>query len=203
MKTKLILTAFLILSLSSCMKHDFDNSATMDDKIKENVEKVFGTTFDETHDWCSTIRGNVTVPIVDNSVEKVQIIAYLNNEQDTTNTIVVLNEEEVNGKSSVTLYYDIPNIAEAVYSAQISKTGITYSKIGGTASVRTRAASTSYNLPSVELKIAGSIESYASKRGWIPGEQLYYMSDYSSQQMSVSDYDDDFKEIFRNIIFSL
>ena len=202
MKTKLILTAFLILSLSSCMKHDFDNSATMNDKIKENVEKVFGTTFDETHDWCSTIRGNVTVPIVDNGVEKVQIIAYLKNEQDTTNTIVVLNEEEVNGRNSVTLYYDIPNIAEAVYSAQISKTGITYSKISGTASVRTRAASTSYNLPSAELKIAGSIESYASKRGWIPGEQLYYMSDYSSQQMSVSDYDDDFKEIFRNIIFS-
>ena len=96
------------------MKHDFDNSATMNDKIKENVEKVFGTTFDETHDWCSTIRGNVTVPIVDNGVEKVQIIAYLKNEQDTTNTIVVLNEEEVNGRNSVTLYYDIPNIAEAV-----------------------------------------------------------------------------------------
>jgi hypothetical protein len=48
--------------------------------------------------------------------------------------------------------------------------------------------------------IGSTVESYASKRGWIPGQVLYDPD--GNQSISVSDYTDEFKTIFRSIIFS-
>jgi hypothetical protein len=61
----------------------------------------------------------------------------------------------------------------------------------------TRGADTeeaAYTLPTGELRISIIEDSYASKRGWIPGEKLYQMADYTSQKMSVADYSDEYKQ---------
>ena len=65
-----------------------------------------------------------------------------------------------------------------------------------------RQKNPAYTLPTGELRISIIEDSYASKRGWIPGEKLYQMADYNSQKMSVADYSDEYKAVFRAMIFS-
>ena len=225
MKKNLVLfAAFGILAFTSCVK-GFDEVApeptpeptpttptTSDEDIKANVEKVFGVTFDANHDWNTTTSGSVTINVNSADVEKVQLILYSEtdvvnefNEKETSMT--VLNEADVKNKSSVTLYYDAPKSNLGLYAAFITKNDFILQPVEGNSvsyskPAKTRAISTAYTLPSVPLTLGEPIPSYANERGWIDGQMLYGLNDYTSQRMEATDYDDTFKKALYNFAFS-
>ena len=227
MKKNLVLfAAFALMTFTSCVK-GFDEVApeptpeptpttptTSAEDIQANVQKVFGVTFDANHDWNTTTSGSVTINVNSADVEKVQLILYSEtdivnefNEKETSMT--VLNEADVKNKSSVTLYYDAPKSNLGLYAAFITKNefilqpvegnSVSYSKPSKTRAI-TRA-----DLPSIPeggLKIGDSIPSYANERGWIDGQMLYGLNDYTSQRMEATDYDNAFKTTFFKFAFS-
>ena len=183
--------------------------------IQENVEKVFGVTFDPNHDWCSTISGELTIQ-ANSSVKKVQLMVSVRDVSEdssydvTPNSMSVLNEVETNGQSSVKLKYDAPKDNLGLYVAFVTDKGYFVRKVSGNsvafdgpASARTtRALSTGYTLPSGEIVIGKTVESFASQRNWIEGELLYELSDYTAQKMSSPDYSDEYKQLFRDFVLS-
>lgn len=221
MKKNLVLfAAFGILAFTSCVK-GFDEVApeptpttptTSDEDIKTNVEKVFGVTFDANHDWNSTVSGKVVVNINSSEVKKVQLLVYteadiLNEFDEKEPSMSVLNEVDVNNQSSITMYYDAPKSNLGLYVAFITNNDfiiqpVKNNSVSLTRSARTRTITTDYTLPTGELKIGEIIPSYANTRGWIDGQMLYGLSDYSTQKMEVADYDNNFKTIFKNFAFS-
>jgi len=220
----LLATAFAVVSCTyekdlyqgEPITPDDAGNAVSKEAIKENMEKVFGVSFDPNHDWCSTTRGEVTF-MTDPSVKKVQILAYVQeidqeglDDDVTTNGMKVLNEATVNGQSSIKLDYDAPKDHLGLYAAFHTAHSCIVKKIDGNTvsssapaqSRMTRALSTGYTLPQGEFAIGEIVESFASQRGWIPGEMLYGLGDYTSQVMTSPDYSDEFKELFMGIVFS-
>lgn len=204
MRSKLIYFTLFALLFASCVKNEITNEQkTQSQMVQENVEKVFGTTFDVNHDWCSTTSGQILVSNIPNGTEKVKVLAYVL-EEDGETSILTLNEADVNGNTTVTLSYDIPKDNLGIYVALASKNDFVLKKVENgkaefTRSSVTRTISTPYTLPTDELKLNGFIPSYASERGWIEGEKLY---SYNSQGISVPDYSDEYKAAFRALIFS-
>lgn len=189
------------------------NEVTTED-IKANVQKVFGVAFDANHDWSTTVSGEVTIE-TDASVNKVQLLVSVIEVEDapyyvSSTAMKVLNEATNSGKSAIKLKYDAPKDNLGLYvafstahSTIVKKVeGSTVSFDGGAMSRRTRALSADYTLPEGEFAIGVKIESYASQRGWIPGETLYALSDYTTQEMASDDYSAEFKDLFRSIVFS-
>ena len=186
---------------------------TLQEEINANVEKVFGVTFDKNHDWNSTVSGSVTINVNSSDVEKVQLLAYteadvLNEFNEKETSMTVLNEADAKSKSSVTLYYDAPKNNLGLYVAFITKDDFILQEVEGnsvsySSPAKTRGITRGVTLPQEEgLRIGEEIESYASIRGWIPGQILYGLSDYTNQKISVEDYDNDYKKVFRDFVFS-
>ena len=185
---------------------------TLQEEINANVEKVFGVTFDKNHDWSSTVSGNVTINVNSSNVEKVQLLAYteadvINEFDEKETSMTVLNETDIKGQSSVTLYYDAPKNNLGLYAAFITKNDFVLQKVEGSSvsyskPAKTRAISTAYTLPTVPLTLGEPIPSYANERGWIEGQMLYGLNDYSSQKMEVADYEETYKTLFNNYAFS-
>jgi hypothetical protein len=195
---KFLFVAFLTLSIIGCNKFSYDVDQYNKEKINENVQKVFGTTFDPSHDWCTAINGTASID-VPAGVKCVQLLSYVKNDDGET-SLLVLNEKTISNESSITLSYDVQSDNLGIYVAYISDNNYVIKDI--TKSVTrslTRSASASYTLPGDVLKITSTDISYANQRGWIPGETLYQ---YNTQKMSVADYDDEYKAIFRSLIFS-
>ena len=208
MKKIFICMTAMMLMLTGCMKNEMpDYSEYQKQQINENVQKVFGTTFDPNHTWCTTTAGQITISDIPAGTECVSLLVYVK-EDDGETSMLSLNQADVNGRQSVTLNYDAPTDNLGLFVAFLSKTNIELRAISQTASTRaamTRGADTeepAYTLPTGELRISIIEDSYASKRGWIPGEKLYQMADYTSQKMSVADYSDEYKAVFRAMIFS-
>ena len=205
MKKSLFCLAIGAMLFAGCMKHDFpDSGKVTKQQINENVKAVFGTEFDSNHDWSSTTNGEVVINNIPSGTEKVRLMAYVE-ESDTTKSLLTLNEAYIDGQTSVTLKYDAPNMCLGMYVAFIGD-GKYEVKAVNNGSVLSRAMTrntlTDYTLPSVTPTIGLAVESYASQRGWLPGQLLYEMSDYESQKMVAQDYSDEYKAIFRAIIFS-
>lgn len=187
-------------------------NSTLQEEINANVEKVFGVTFDKNHDWNSTVSGSVIFNLNSSEVEKVQLLAYteadvLNEFNEKETSMTVLNEIDINGQSSVTLYYDAPKNNLGLYAAFITKNDLVLQKVEGNSAsyskpAKTRTISTEYTLPTGTLKLGESIPSYANERGWIEGQMLYGLNDYSSQKMEVANYDETFKKAFDAYAFS-
>lgn len=202
MKHKLLILSMIGLLFGACHKYDFETNSK--EEINNNVKEVFGVEFDETHDWRLTSSGNILINNIPSSVDRVQLLVCTT-ETDTTTSVAVLNEEEVNGQSSIRLTYDVPSSNLGMYVGFITKETLRLVKIEGNsvsfndaAQARTRAASTS-QFPSETPVINEAVESYASQRGWISGEQLYGFGGYSQ---SASDYSADLKAVLRDFIFS-
>lgn len=197
------------LVFTGCVKNNIsDYYETTNEQIKGNVKSVFGTTFDEEHDWCTTSSGEITVNNIPKNIKTVKLFTHIT-EEDGETSILSLNECEMNGEGEVKLTYDAPSNNLGLYLAFISNDNITVMEVDGNvvsynsgAKAGTRTITTEYTLPSVTPTIGSIEDSYASQRGWINGEKLYGLSDYSSQKISVADYSDDFKKIFRTVIFS-
>ena len=204
-----ILNLLGALALTSCMQPNMPNyNETTKEQIAGNVKSVFGTTFDSEHDWCTTSSGEITVKKIPSNIKTVKLFAYIT-EEDGETSILSLNESEMNGESEVKLAYDAPANNLGLYLAFISNDNITVMEADGDVvsynsgeRAGTRTITTEYTLPSVTPTIGSIEDSYAAQRGWINGEKLYSASDYSSQKINVADYSDDFKNVFRTVIFS-
>jgi len=193
-----------LLTFVGCNKYNFDAAdESHKAKINENVEKVFGVKFDPNHMWCTTTNGQVEISDIPSGVKTIQVLTYVK-EDDGETSLLVLNEADVNGQKSINMVYDTPSDKLGLYVSFVSNGNFMLKKVEGNSvslstNVATRAISTPYTLPTDVLKLDGHIASYASDRGWNVGERLY---SYNSQAMSVPDYSDEYKEVFRAIIFS-
>ena len=185
--------------------------------INANVQKVFGVTFDPNHDWNSTVNGQVKI-IANSTIKKVQVlvcVSEIDEEGETVTSMRIMNEAELNGATTITLNYEAPKDNLGIYVAFIDGNKKIFKKVDGNTVNIADAAKTrgedwelpealGLKLPTGEFTIAGSEPSYASQRGWVPGEQLYYMNenDYSAQKMEPTEYTSEFAALFRRIIFS-
>ena len=220
MRTKLFFLVVSALVLTGCAKHDLsemtpDNS----DAIKNNVEKVFGVTFDANHDWCTTASGKVTISGIPSGTTKVQLYALVakdvkddENQDAVVTSLLKLNEDDAVSGSQITLAYDAPSENKGIYAA-IEYNGKRMMKLvnNGNANFATsnraaavRRASSRTNEKFATMTLAEKVESYASQRGWIPGQELYGMSDnaYQTWKKDATGYSDEFTSLFRSIVFS-
>lgn len=205
MRKLLFSVACGMLLLAGCSKNDLTNREKYNrETINQNVQKIFGTTFSENHTWSSTVAGEITVSSIPEGTEELELIV-LKKEEDGETSILILNTTDVTGKSSATLSYDAPESNEGLYVVYISKTSYNVKKVeNNTVSsfATTKALPEGVSLPEGTPVIGAIDDSYASIRNWNPGEKLYQLSDYTTQKISVSDYSDEFKDVFRSFIFS-
>ena len=220
MKKSFLFAATSLLILASCSKStDFvgapKNSATQEE-INANVQKVFGVTFDPNHDWCTTTSSQVTITGIPAGTTKVQLYALITTEvkddenQDATVTsLLKLNEDADISGSQATLVYDAPSRNEGIYAA-IECDGKRFMKLvnNGNANFANAQQAAARRAPSEinfeNMTLTEEVESFASKRGWLPGQKLYGMSDeaYQNWKTSAEGYSDEFTQLFRNIVFS-
>ena len=189
------------------------NPTSQGDEIKDNVQKVFGVTFDPNQDWSSTTKKEVTIN-ANSSIKKVQVLVYLDavdEEGEPITDLNVLNETELNGKTSVKLTYDEPNDNKGVFVSFVSDNDIQMRKVtGSTVSLESKATTRgtigvteTYSIPTGTPVIGKAVKSYAnSESKWLLNEMLYELSDYSSQKMTAQDFSADEKETLRALILS-
>ena len=192
--------------LTGCMKHDLPEVGKVTkQQVDDNVKNVFGTTFDSNQDWCTTTSGEIIINNIPSGIEKVRLMVYVE-ESDTTTSVLALNEADVNGQSTIALKYDAPETYLGMYVMFIGNGSCKVKPVANNSVSFSRASTRNtlvdYTLPSITPTIGATVESYASQRGWLPGQVLYEMSDYQSQKMVAQDYSDEYKAIFRTIIFS-
>lgn len=222
---KIVSVVMFMVALVSCSPTDYyqDPAKNEDNDVKEilHAEDVLGIKIDPNQDWCTTVAGEVNVT-VDHSVKKVQLLAEVCEvEEDcpsyvTRNTMVILNEADVNGRSSLTMSYDAPKENLGLYMAFISDTDYRVAKVKNDAvsiadvpqAARTRTHHEDYVLPQGTFAISNIKPSYAAERGWVKNEKLYELSDddYATLKMSLpapmTDLDADFKDMLRKIVFA-
>ncbi len=220
---KVFLFTVCALALAGCSKNDFaftpatpsggDDTNT---DIQENVQKVFGVTFDKNHDWCTTTSGNVTITGIPSGTSKVQLYALVSKDvkddegNDATETsLLKLNEDAAASGSQVTLVYDAPSNSKSIYAA-IEYKGKRLMKLvnNGSANFTTVAAARSFRAQEEtdfsSVTLTEEVESFASQRKWLPGQMLYGMSNeaYQAWKKPAAGYSDEFTQLFRNIVFS-
>ena len=128
---KLYLLTISVLALASCTSvpdYDEDEMAyptLTKEQIQQNVQEVFGTTFDSNHDWSSlnTHTVSITANANLNDVVKVQILTespFMN--EDAT----VLNEVAAAKGQTVELKYDAPADFESLVAACYDSNGKCY-----------------------------------------------------------------------------
>ena len=122
----------LVFALCSCMGYDINKQYEEYTKqqIKENVEKIFGTTFSENQDWSITSSGVLTINSIPTEIEKIQLMTYVE-ETDSTTSLFMLNEANVNGQTSISLAYDIPDNSIGMYLFMLSNGSYNVKAVNG------------------------------------------------------------------------
>ena len=197
--------------VSSC-SHDTNiyNPDLVNQKVTENVSKIFGVEFPSTQDWCTTINSSVNVHVNANrNINKVQIL--LSNVSDSTSIITLLNQADVKDGETVSFTFDVPSKYTNLYVGFINdKSQYFYKKFDindkdvyfntpSNSRFLTRSLSQNYVIPTNVPVIGNTIQSYANVYNWLPGENLYT---FEYQSIDAADYDIDFKDIFRSVIFN-
>ena len=221
MKKSFLFAATSLLVLANCSKSpDFADapqkqSATQEE-INANVQSVFGITFDPNHDWCTTASGQVTISGIPAGTTKVQLYALIatevkddENQDAAVTSLLKLNEDAAISGSQVTLVYDAPSLNNGIYAA-IECDGKRFMKLvnNGNANFANAKRTAARRAPSTvdfeSMTLTDEVESFASQRGWLPGQKLYGMSDdaYESWKTGDEGYSDEFTQVFRNIVFS-
>ena len=205
MKSKIFVLALISLLTIGCTKNDFSYDEYNKEKVKENAEKASGITFDKNHDWCTTYNGVLESKNIPSNVKKVQILAHIYD--NGAESLLILNEQNVSNAKEISLKYDAPKDVIDIYATVVSDDLFGIKKANGNivnfdTKPFTRSITRSYSLPSNELKIGIIEDSYANERGWIEGEKLYQLNDYISQIIEVADYSQEYKNLFRTVIFS-
>jgi hypothetical protein len=221
MKKSFLFAATSILILASCSKSpDFadvaQKTSTPQEEINANAQKIFGITFDSNHDWCTTTSGQVTFSGIPAGTTKIQLYALIatevkddENQDAAVTSLLKLNEDAAISGSQVTLVYDAPSLNNGIYAA-IECDGKRFMKLvnNGNANFANAKRTAARRAPSTvdfeSMTLTDEVESFASQRGWLPGQKLYGMSDdaYESWKTGDEGYSDEFTQVFRNIVFS-
>lgn len=222
MKTKFIISTVGLVLLSSCAKTDlYDAEEAQNAASQANAEKVFGQKLDPNQDWCTTIKGQVTV-LANASVKEVRLMVETveafedpENPSVTTRTALkTINQAETKGRTSMTFYYDAPEANNGLYVAYLTNDGGYYitkvengvasmdrAKTRGEGETNSSVLNSGYELPEANVYVAGSTTSFAGQepQNWYPGEKFYYLNDYSAlnPKTTPADYSIDFKKYFK------
>ena len=215
-KSYLFLT---LLLLTSCLKSDFDTAQdNRQEQIRENAESVFGIKFSPNHDWCTTVKGEVTVnvnPSDFNDIVKVQILTHSPFGNGDANGSTILNETEASFGDVVTLAFDRPSYLERIYATCVSSKGDLYIKgfspeetniEFSAAEVKTRAlpedVKAKVNALPQNPTLGGTSYSYARNRGYAGFENDLLYADNGTESFTLTDYASPFKQDLRDIIFT-
>ena len=207
MKRNFIYIAMTLMLLSGCLKHEMPDYNNKQQQIEDNALSVFGVLFDKEHDWCTTSSGELLVTGIPDGMDKVQVMVAVE-ETDSTTSMLTLNETNVDGQSSLSIAYDAPSNNLGVYVAFISGSSFKLVPVNGDTvdfnwKAKTRNTYEDYAIPDfTPLLSRTTVESYASQRGWLPGQVLYEPYDIRTHTMAAQDYSDEYKTIFRSVIFS-
>lgn len=216
MKKGLFIFTIGALVLTGCSSNEGFSGPR--DSVAENVEKAFGVKFDPNHDWCTTTSGTVTISGIPAGATSVQLFALISKEvknddnQTEIETSLLKLNEATNVGSSVNLVYDAPKDHQAIYAAavvngyrmmkQVNNGVADFSGKKNAAARRRAAAAPDY--ASMTLFEDSTFESFASQRGWLPGQKLYGMSGeaYNKWRQKAEPYSAEYTKLFRDLIFS-
>ena len=220
---KLLSLAVLGLVLSGCVKgfegmepepnpDPEQGQGVTDEEIKNHAEEILGFTIPDNQDWISTESGTVTINVT-SAVTKVAVMALVaqtDEDGETFNSMTKLNEAETNNKSSISLNYDVPQKNEGLYVAFYTEKGCYYKKVEGNSvtfdqvTAKTRAVTRTVSAPNGTFAISKIDTSFAAKRGWIPDERLYMLSDadYDRMKIAADPYSDEYKALVRDLVFA-
>lgn len=213
MKKILTYAACLAVAFTSCSKDSFNNAVPGDYTPQgEHVQDVFGVKFDPNHTWSSTTTGQVTIK-ANAGTKKVQVLAFTHEtdaDGDVISKVSVLNEADMNGGTQVTMTYDAPSNNDGLYVAFVSDKDYAFTEIkNGVATQESNVQKSarravSVTLPTGEFTLAEAISSFANERGWVPGEQLYGMSeaDYLRVKMPPVAYDQEVTANLKKMVMS-
>lgn len=217
MNAKLFITVVGMLLLVSC-GHEADmiesREAYEENKVNENVEKVFGFQINPNQDWKTTYADKVTVNVNPAEVDKVQVLACVdevNPDGSKFTAMKSLNECEVGNQTSITLCYDAPKVNRGLYVAYLSETNFILEPIG-TVSAGTRAATVAQtthpnfdDVPDTKLAgvtLSGPSNSYVAHE--LNGNEYYdQLYTYASQKVTTfNPFDAVLKKDFEDAVFS-
>ncbi len=205
---KLYFLAISVFALASC-SHDFGDYDEREllyptltkEQIDQNVEKVFGTTFDPNHDWMTTTSRtvNITANADLNDIVKVQILTespYFNSEAR------VLSEASVAKGETVSLTFDAPQSATRLIAACVNSEGVYFTKgfdvssstisFQSSSRAATRASADSYNFPDkskfyIDTQNSflsyNAIRTYFSKKGINSNIDIWYGSNWENERL--------------------
>ena len=176
MKKILSIAVLSALALGSCTKmpeyveqEEFPELSK--EQIDQNVQNVFGTTFDPNHDWSCTTTSTVSITANANldNIVKVQILTdspFLNDEAK------VLNETAANKGDVVELTYDAPDTSEQLVAACVDNKGNYYIQVFDAgqksvsfASLRSMTRASSSEIPNIaSIKLKSPVLSFNARR---------------------------------------
>lgn len=216
MKKTILYAVFGSLLLSGCVK-GFDgtepepNPGVTDEEIKSHAEQILGFSIPDNQDWNTTTSGTVTINVT-SAVTKVSVmalVAQIDEDGETYNSMTILNQAETNNQSSVSLNYDAPSKNEGLYVAFYTNQGCYYKKVEGNSvtfdqTAKTRAVTRTVSAPTGTFAISKIESSFAAERGWIPEEKLYMLSDedYNRMQIPVDPYSAEYNALVRDLVFA-
>lgn len=220
---KLLSLAVLGLVLSGCVKgfegmepepnpDPEQGQGVTDEEIKNHAEEILGFTIPDNQDWISTESGTVTINVT-SAVTKVAVMALVaqtDEDGETYNSMTKLNEAEIKDKSSISLNYDVPKKNEGLYVAFYTEKGCYYKKVEGNSvtfdqvTAKTRAVTRTVSAPNGTFAISKIDTSFAAKRGWIPDERLYMLSDadYDRMKIAADPYSPEYNALVRDLVFA-
>ena len=220
---KLLSLVVLGLVLSGCVKgfegmepepnpDPEQGQGVTDEEIKEHAESILGITIPDNQDWISTESGTLTINVT-SAVTKVAVmvmVAQTDEDGEAFNSMTKLNEAETNNQSSISLNYDVPKKNEGLYVAFYTEKGCYYKKVEGNSvtfdqvTAKTRAVTRTVSAPNDTFAISKIDTSFAAKRGWIPDERLYMLSDadYDRMKIAADPYSDEYNALVRELVFA-
>ena len=208
-----IFAIMLGLTFNSC-SHDYNlyDPDYNKQEVLENSQKIFGISFAENHDWKTATNSQVKVNINTNDYKIAKVQILVTEDADSVVSIKLLNEANITNNESISFVFDTPKKYSNLLVAFVTDNNQYFYKrfnLGDTEVYFENPAQTrggeiigwqpSYPIPSITPVINGSVETYANERGWIPGE-VFYTFDYETTSNVA--YAEDFKTLFRTIIFN-
>ena len=203
--------------LSGCVKgfegtEPEPNPGMTDEEIKSHAEQILGFSIPDNQDWNTTTSGTVTINVT-SAVTKVSVmalVAQIDEDGETYNSMTILNQAETNNQSSVSLNYDAPSKNEGLYVAFYTNQGCYYKKVEGSSvsfeqtPAKARAMTRSVSVPSGTFAIGKIESSFAAERGWIPDEKLYMLADedYERMKITAEPYSAEYSALVADLVFA-
>ena len=203
--------------LSGCVKgfegtEPEPNPGMTDEETKSHAEEILGFSIPDNQDWNTTISGTVTINVT-SAVTKVSVmalVAQIDEDGESYNSMTILNQAETNNQSSVTLNYDAPSKNEGLYVAFYTNEGCYYKKVEGSSvsfeqtPAKARAMTRSVSVPSGTFAIGKIESSFAAERGWIPDEKLYMLADedYERMKITAEPYSAEYSALVADLVFA-